>query len=61
MDGLHNSYKQINGYWALKESGKEIADKIIFFTGNINEFHLSDPIAKEGDFYKVLSIRCIKK
>lgn len=61
LSSKHNNNGRLNGYWALKEDGTGIADKIIFFTGGSNNFYLSEPFITGKSYYKAASIRCILK
>lgn len=61
LDGKHNNDGNLNGYWSMENGGDGIAEKIIFFTGGSTGFYLSDAMMRGKDYYKALSIRCIKK
>lgn len=61
LDGKHNNDGKLNGYWSMENGGNGIAEKIIFFTGGSSGFYMSDAMMKGKDYYKALSIRCIKK
>lgn len=61
LDGKHNNDGKLNGYWSMENGGDGIAEKIIFFTGGSSGFYMSDAMMKGKDYYKALSIRCIKK
>ena len=61
LDGKHNNDGNLNGYWSMENGGDGIAEKIIFFTGGSSGFYMSDAMMKGKDYYKALSIRCIKK
>lgn len=61
LNGAHNNYRKLNGFWSMEAGGKGIAAKIVFFTGGSGEFYPSDPLVKEETYYKALSVRCVKK
>lgn len=61
LDGKHNNDGNLNGYWSMENGGDGIAEKIIFFTGGSSGFYMSDAMMRGKDYYKALSIRCIKK
>lgn len=61
LNGKHNNHGNLNGYWSMANEGHAIAEKIIFFTGGSNEFYMSSSLVNGQDYYKALSIRCIKK
>lgn len=54
-------YGQAVGYWCMEPSGEAISENIIVFKGESNEYSLSTSLMKEKEYYKALSIRCIKE
>ena len=56
---------QVNSYWCMDETGTSISKNAIFFRGELNEYTLSGSKFSDSetntDYYKALSIRCIKK
>ena len=54
-------YGQAVGYWCMEPSGEAIPENIIVFKGESNEYDLSTSLMKGGEYYKALSIRCIKE
>lgn len=62
--GTHVMEGQMNSYWYMDETGTSITEKIIAFTGESNEYiYTNSMTGQEGamDYYKALSIRCIKE
>lgn len=61
LNGKHNNDGNLNGYWSMVGDGSAIAEKIVFFTGGSSGFYMSESLMKGQEYYKALSIRCIKK
>ena len=57
----YSFYGQTVGYWCLDASGEFIPENIILFKGESNKYELSGSIYNGAEYYKALSIRCIKE
>lgn len=55
-----NAYK-MTGFWSWDYTGNTIPEKTVFFMGQSNEILKDQTSATGKDYYKALSIRCIKE
>lgn len=60
-NGKHSNEGQVNSYWCMDETNTSIPENIILFRGELNEYTLSGSIMSGFDYYKALSIRCVKE
>lgn len=56
----HLNKFQLAGYWTLNDDNT-IPKETVFFIGSSNEFYIGGSFAPDQDYYKALSIRCIKE
>ena len=54
-----NSTKMV-GYWTLDNAGTVIPEETVFLMGTVNEIYWNSTISSAGDFYKALSVRCLR-
>lgn len=60
-NGLHYSANKMTAFWSWDEATKKIPKQTVFFTGESNEFVSNGTLITGKDYYKALSIRCIKE
>ena len=53
--------KRMVGYWSIDTNSKKIPEETFFFTGSNNDFVSASSTAARSNYYKGLSIRCIKE
>ena len=61
MTDGHYKYGALSGFWSMDEAGEGLANSIIYLIGNSNTIVGSGANVKDQDYYKALSIRCIKE
>lgn len=67
-NGAHNSPYKMTAFWSWDNTTNTLSENTIYFLGESNEFvyskaHVADQSSPTGykDYYKALSIRCIKE
>ncbi len=61
FNGKHYGAHKMTGFWSWNESGKSIPEQTVFFIGEENEFVSNGTLVTNQNYYKALSIRCIKE
>jgi len=51
----------MTGFWSWDESKKSIPEQTVFFIGEEDKFVSNGTLVTNQDYYKALSIRCIKE
>lgn len=60
-NGRHYSVHQMTAFWSWDEAGQTIPKETVFFTGEDSGFISNGTLITNKDYYKALSIRCIKE
>ena len=60
FNGEHYAEGRMSAFWSLEEDGT-IPDKTVFFTGQENTVIWNGTKITGQDYYKGLSIRCVRK
>lgn len=58
--GQHWNALKMVGYWTLDNDGTKIPEETVFLVGTNSEITLSSTVSSIGDFYKALSVRCVR-
>lgn len=61
FNGKHYSIYKMTGFWSWNESEKSIPKQTVFFIGEEDEFISNGTLVTNQNYYKALSIRCIKE
>lgn len=61
FNGKHYSVHKMTGFWSWDESKKSIPEQTVFFIGEEDKFVSNGTLVTNQDYYKALSIRCIKE
>lgn len=56
----HQSVNKMVGYWTMEADGT-LPEQTVFLTGSDEGFVMSPTLSTRGDYYKALSIRCVKE
>lgn len=56
----HQSAYKMVGYWTMEADGT-LPEQTVFLTGSDEGFVMSSTLSTRGDYYKALSIRCVKE
>lgn len=57
----HNSPYKMTAFWSWDKAKNTLSEKTVYFLGESNEFVQSTAHVSNKDYYKALSIRCIKE
>lgn len=57
----HNSPHKMTAFWSWDDTNHTLSEKAIYFLGESDEFVSSASHVADKDYYKALSIRCIKE
>lgn len=57
----HNSPHKMTAFWSWDKTGNTLSEKTVYLLGESNEFVQSTAHVSKKDYYKALSIRCIKE
>lgn len=60
-NSVHYSIYKMTAFWSWDEATKKIPEQTVFFTGESNEFISNGTLITGKEYYKALSIRCIKE
>lgn len=61
LEGKQDGVSEMTGFWSWNEKEKKIPAQTVFFVGEKDEFVLKSTIITGENYYKALSIRCIKE
>lgn len=57
----HSKSGKMIAFWAWDKTGDTLSEKTVYLLGESNEFVQSTALVSNKDYYKALSIRCIKE
>ena len=60
-NSTHYSAYKMTAFWSWDEANRKIPEQTVFFTGESNKFISNGTLITKKDYYKALSIRCIKE
>lgn len=61
FNGGHNSPNKMTAFWSWNKAGKTLSENTVYFLGESKEFVQSTAHVSKKDYYKALSVRCIKE
>ncbi len=59
--GTHYSPRKMTAFWSWDKDRNTLSDNTVYFLGETNDFIKQPAHATDKDYYKALSIRCIKE
>ena len=61
FNGAHSNVYTLTGFWTWDELNQTIPEQTVYFVGEEDDFVLSHTMVTGKNYYKALSIRCIKE